>query len=43
MDITGRQFADHLGHADAAFTINTYAHSSSESDHASAAAIEAFQ
>ena len=37
-----RTVADRLGHADAAFTINTYAHSSSESGHA-AAAIEAFQ
>ena len=37
-----RIVADRLGHADAAFTINTYAHSSSESDHA-AAAIEALQ
>jgi len=38
-----RTVADRLGHADAAFTINTYAHSSSESDRAAAAAIEAFQ
>ena len=38
-----RPVADRLGHADAAFTINTYAHSSSESDRAAAAAIEAFQ
>ena len=38
-----RTVADRLGHADAAVTINTYAHSSSESDRAAAAAIEAFQ
>ena len=37
-----RTVADRLGHADAAFTINTYAHSSSESGDA-AAAIEALQ
>ena len=40
---TKQAVADRLGHADAAFTINTYAHSSSESDRAAAAAIEAFQ
>ena len=38
-----RTVADRLGHADAAFTINTYTHSSSDSDRAAAAAIEAFQ